>query len=88
MKRSALWLCSLALVLSGCYAAPPPAISTIKDMVSTNAGHMADESLPEEARLVAQDNHDALHQLRYLLDGTQVPEDVDSRSKARQGGGE
>jgi len=74
----------LVLVLAGCYGLPPATENAVRDVIAADAGHMADESLPQSTREVAQDNHDALWQVLYGA-GTidELPADVRARMDAR-----
>ena len=70
------------VVMAGCVS--PKAISALKVGQSANRGHMADSSLPESSRLIAQDNYDLCGEVLYALDGTGMPEDTKKRYAARE----
>ena len=77
----------IVVFIAGC-CTHPDVEKALKDAIAVNKGHMNDKALPEEARLIAQDNHDFLWQIRYGLTGDDLPEDVQGRMDARKGGGE
>lgn len=86
----ARWLLPLAAVAGmligsqGCAVVPPESVRLIRASIAVNAGHMADEALPIEARLIAQDNFDDLEVLLYQLAG----DPVDPSTAARLSGDE
>jgi hypothetical protein len=83
MKKLVLTSALTALfLLSGC-CSHPAAIQSLDRTIAANKGHMADEKLPQEARDIAQDNYDAANQVKFNLDGTEVPADTAQRAAAR-----
>jgi hypothetical protein len=82
MKRFAGFV--LVLTMVGCTLGGDTR-KVIQDGIAENQGHMNDASLPEEARLVATDNHDLLWAVLYregVVD--ELPADVRARSDARK----
>jgi predicted secreted protein len=73
---------TLTLLAVGCVS--PAAVSALKRGIAANKGHMADESLPQEAREIATDNYDLDNQILYNLCGDEMPEDTKARMKARE----
>ena len=55
------------------------AVKALKDGQAVNKGHMNDEALPKQARLIAQDNYDLMSKVLFNLDGTPLPEEVKGR---------
>lgn len=92
MKRRnlarAVYLIALAFVAgwlsAGCRTFSDQDVVLIRTGKAANAGHMKDESLPKEARLVAQDAYDAFCALDYSATGAALPEDVRARSEGRR----
>jgi len=83
MKKLVLSL--LLVLMVGCCS--PDAASALKDAIAINKGHMVDESLPEEARAIAQDNYDFDYDVLYRLGAIEkLPDDVRKRKDARGGG--
>jgi hypothetical protein len=83
MKKFVLSSALTALfLLSGC-CSHPGAIQSLDRTIAANKGHMADEGLPQEARDIAQDNYDAANQVKFNLDGTELPADTAQREAAR-----
>ena len=76
-------LASVVLVLAGCCMGHPVVEKALDDAISANKGHMADEALPEEAHLVAQDNYDFVWSIKFNLTGEALPEDVAARKAER-----
>lgn len=68
-------------LLLGCV--PAQAIRQAKTEAAINRAHMLDEDLPEEARLIGQDNYDAWSAQLFNLDGTPLPADVQERVDGR-----
>ncbi len=90
MKKLLLVLV-LSLFLVGCKGLTPTAEKVLRDGISVNKGHMNDKKLPQEARLIAQDNHDLGWALLFHQGVEEtLPEDVrarkDARDKAKGGG--
>lgn len=79
----------VVLVMCGCYGLPPATESAVRDAIAADKGHMADTSLPQSTRDVAQDNHDVLWQILYGAGvENDLPADVRERMNARAGGAE
>ena len=91
MRR--LFIAILCVLLSGCYGLPPATESAVRDSIAADKGHMADSALPDEAREIAQDNHDVLWGILYGAGCEDaLPKDVRERMEARtapapEGGG-
>lgn len=83
-----VFVCALALglilLLAGCWSCPPELEEMFEDQISACAGHMKNRRLPLQAREVAQDNHDAWQQARYVATGREVSADVAERRNARR----
>jgi len=78
----------VVLLLAGCVNLDA-ARSQAAQNTAINQGHAADESLPAEARAVAQDNADAWEVQAYLLDPDSEPSpEVRARIDAQQGSAE
>jgi len=75
------------IFISGC-CSHPTAVKSLKDAIAINQGHMGDKALPQEARLIAQDNYDLDNQVLYSLTGDPLPSDTAQRMKDRQTGGD
>lgn len=67
------------LMLSGCCSLSHADVELIKVSKAANLGHMQDETLPPQARWVAQDNFDAFCQLDRAATGAEIPADVRER---------
>lgn len=63
---------SVALLCAGA-CVPQQAITQAQQNVEINRAHAADESLPAQAREIAQDNADAWEAQLYALDNDQEP---------------
>lgn len=77
-------LLSFILLVAGCCSLPDDAESALRDAISVNKGHMNDDSLSEDARLVAQDNYDFDYDVLYragCID--ELPPEVRERKEAR-----
>jgi len=79
MKRVGILLFVLVFLLAGCCMGHPVAESSLKTAISVNKGHMADQELPGEARLIAQDNYDFCWKILYNLTGEEMPDEVKVR---------
>ena len=51
----------------------------LRTATDVNYGHMRDGALPEQARLIAQDNYDVDCQLLRAAAGVPIPDDVRER---------
>jgi hypothetical protein len=78
MRRILLVVLALFLV-AGCCMGHPVAESALKTAISVNKGHMADQELPDEAKLIAQDNYDFCWKILYNLTGEKMPDEVKVR---------
>lgn len=74
---------AFVLAMAGCSCVTAEADQLLKDGAAYNQGTMNDERNSAETRGVAQRNYDLLHKLRFTLDGTELPDDVAARKKAR-----
>jgi len=81
MRRWVLLLFLVAFISGCCVGGHPNVEKALKDGIAVNKGHMNDGGLPEEARLIAQDNFDFLWQIRYNLTGDEMPAEVKARMK-------
>ena len=85
--RAVSWLIVTALVFltivlcSGCVSVA--AIEQARTEQAVNRGHADDETLPVEARLIAEDNYDAWSAQLYNLAGDRLPADVVQRLRIR-----
>ena len=75
--RSYCLLGLAALVSSGC--AHREAIRLAELSATVNSGHAKDETLPPEARIIAQDNWDAWAVQLSILRGDPLPPEVAKR---------
>ena len=73
----------ILFMLSGC-CSHELAVKALDRGIAANIGHMEESALPVEAREIAQDNYDFMHQVKFNLDGTPVPSDTAARAKARE----
>lgn len=81
--RKFLFASALTLTLFAVGCVSPAAITALDRGIAANKGHMNDESLPQEAREIGQDNYDWGNQLKFNLCGTELPEDTAARAQAR-----
>ena len=77
-------LVSFVLLLSAGCCSHDAAVKALDRGIAATDGHMADESLPQEAREIATDSHDVFHQVKFNLTGEKVPDDVQARADARK----
>lgn len=77
------FLLIVVILLAGCCSCPH-ASDVARNAIAVNAGHMADDALPQEAREIATDNHDLWWAVINHLDGDPLTEDVLARKKARE----
>lgn len=70
------------LAFSGC-CSHPAAIVALDRGISATQGDMDDDQLPVQAREIATGCHDVFCQVKFNLDGTPVPDDVQKRKAAR-----
>ena len=76
-------LCGTASLI-GC-GLSPESESAIKESIAANAGHVRDDKLPEEARLIALDSHDLGYAILFNVGSiSEIPSDVRARSEARK----
>jgi len=84
MRRMILTII-IVVCIAGCCTGHPMVEKALKDAVAVNKGHMNDKALPEEAKLIAQDNYDFDWQILHVLTGEELPKEVKARMDARKG---
>jgi len=81
-----LGVLALVLLLTGCQTFPR-AEATLKTGISANKGHAADETLPLEARTIAEKNGDLMWKVLFSIGGCDkkdIPADVLERQAERK----
>lgn len=70
------------LIAPGCCVHQPAIVAADRGIAGT-ISHMNNERLPQSTRTVATICHDVFWQIKFSLDGTELPEEVKARKAAR-----